>query len=229
MHWILDAFLPAQVSVWIAVLLLAALSGGLHLDGLADTADGLFSARSRERMLAIMKDSHIGTMGVLALVFAIGLKVAALSSLTLNARLAVLVLMPLAGRTAMVLMLTTLPYARPDGGLASIFLLKRSGGPWSPAWSCFWPPPGSWPGIWAFRPPLHPWLRPASWPCTAGGSWGALPAIPWGPVRRPPRRPWPLRRRSGPLPDDPFFPPVPRLQVLTFFLRSVVKRIFIIG
>jgi adenosylcobinamide-GDP ribazoletransferase len=125
-HWILDAFLPEQISVWIAVLLLSALSGGLHLDGLADTADGLFSARSRERMLAIMRDSHIGTMGVLALVFAIGLKVAALSSLTLNDRLAVLVLMPLAGRTAQVLMLPTLPNARPDGGLASIFLLKRS-------------------------------------------------------------------------------------------------------
>jgi adenosylcobinamide-GDP ribazoletransferase len=126
-HLLLDVLFPPAAAVCLTVLILTAVTGGLHLDGLADTADGLFSARSRERMLEIMRDSRIGTMGVLALVFAIGLKVAALLPLGLNQRLAALVLMPLAGRTAMVCMLTLLTYARPDGGLASIFLKRR---PW---------------------------------------------------------------------------------------------------
>jgi adenosylcobinamide-GDP ribazoletransferase len=54
---------------------------GLHLDGLADSADALFSFRSRERKLEIMKDSRIGTMGSLALISAVLLKVGALYSL----------------------------------------------------------------------------------------------------------------------------------------------------
>ena len=52
-----------------AVLTLALLTGGFHLDGLADTCDGIFSARRRERMLEIMRDSRLGTHGGLALIF----------------------------------------------------------------------------------------------------------------------------------------------------------------
>ena len=44
------------------------ITGGIHLDGLADSCDGLFSNRPRERVLEIMKDSHIGTFGVIALI-----------------------------------------------------------------------------------------------------------------------------------------------------------------
>lgn len=44
-------------------------TGGLHADGYMDTADGLFSGRSRERMLEIMKDSRVGSGGVMAFVF----------------------------------------------------------------------------------------------------------------------------------------------------------------
>lgn len=56
-------------------------TGGLHLDGLADSADALFSWRPRERKLEIMKDSRIGTMGALALITGVLLKVGALYSL----------------------------------------------------------------------------------------------------------------------------------------------------
>ncbi len=45
------------------------LTGGLHLDGLADTCDGIFSGRDRTRMLEIMKDSHVGSFGVLSMIF----------------------------------------------------------------------------------------------------------------------------------------------------------------
>src|SRR3546814_4601153 len=57
------------------------LTGGLHEDGLADTADGFGGGRDRDAKLAIMRDSRIGTYGVLALVLLIGLRYAALSEL----------------------------------------------------------------------------------------------------------------------------------------------------
>ena len=67
-----------------AVLTLALLTGGFHLDGLADTCDGIFSARRRERMLEIMRDSRLGTHGGLALIFVLLAKVLVVSELALR-------------------------------------------------------------------------------------------------------------------------------------------------
>ncbi|MBX6395572.1 MAG: adenosylcobinamide-GDP ribazoletransferase, partial [Alicyclobacillaceae bacterium] len=65
--WILHvARLPAPGGAALLVVVDILLTGGLHLDGWMDTADGLGSWRSRERMLAIMRDSRVGAMGVLA-------------------------------------------------------------------------------------------------------------------------------------------------------------------
>ena len=55
------------------------LTGALHEDGLADTADGFGGGRDREQKLAIMRDSRLGTFGVLALVLSVGLRAAALA------------------------------------------------------------------------------------------------------------------------------------------------------
>ncbi|MFB0953134.1 MAG: adenosylcobinamide-GDP ribazoletransferase, partial [Aeromonadaceae bacterium] len=63
------------------LLALAVLTGGFHLDGLADTCDGIFSARTRERMLEIMKDSRLGTHGALGLIFTLLLKALAVGQL----------------------------------------------------------------------------------------------------------------------------------------------------
>ena len=125
---VVSLLLPPSVAGVLTVLLLVGMTGGLHMDGLADTADGCFSARNRETMLAIMRDSRIGTMGVIAIVFVILLKTAALSTLPFPHRTALLILMPVAGRTAMMGMMTALPYARADGGLADRFLRRRSWG-----------------------------------------------------------------------------------------------------
>ncbi|HEX5319246.1 MAG TPA: adenosylcobinamide-GDP ribazoletransferase [Stellaceae bacterium] len=70
--------LPAAV---LAVLAGVALTGALHEDGLADTADGLGGGRDREQKLAIMRDSRVGAYGVIALTFSIGLRCAALSAI----------------------------------------------------------------------------------------------------------------------------------------------------
>jgi adenosylcobinamide-GDP ribazoletransferase len=115
--------LPASVMTAIAM---TAISGGLHMDGLADTADGFFSARPRERVLEIMRDSRTGVMGVLAVVFVIILKVSVLISIFPPLRPGIIVLMPLAGRCSFVLMMTALPYVRREGGLATAFGVGKS-------------------------------------------------------------------------------------------------------
>ncbi|SDC00807.1 cobalamin-5'-phosphate synthase [Paenibacillus sp. UNCCL117] len=66
--------LPASVTAALTLGCWVALSGALHLDGLMDTADGVLSHRSRERMLEIMKDSRVGAMGVIVCVLVLLLK-----------------------------------------------------------------------------------------------------------------------------------------------------------
>ncbi len=140
--WLLWQLLPPAVAAVLVVKLLFAFSGGLHLDGLADSADGLFSARSRDRMLAIMRDSRIGAMGVIALILLFLLKVAALASLDMDRLLAAVLLMPVAGRSAILFMMALLPYARPEGGLGTLFYTRRSrvAGAWGVVFlsACAW-------------------------------------------------------------------------------------------
>lgn len=57
-----------DIASFLTVIMMIVLTGGLHLDGLSDTADGFFSNRDREKTLEIMKDSRIGAFGVLSLI-----------------------------------------------------------------------------------------------------------------------------------------------------------------
>ena len=77
----LAAGIPPLAAALLAVGTTAALTGALHEDGLADSADGLFSGASRERMLEIFRDSRIGTYGAVALILSVGLRTTALASL----------------------------------------------------------------------------------------------------------------------------------------------------
>jgi adenosylcobinamide-GDP ribazoletransferase len=118
----LDHVLPPLPASVIVVLLLVAASAGLHMDGLADTADGLLSSRPRERVLEIMRDSHIGTMGVIAVVAVLLLKVALLASVGGSTRWRVVLLAPIAGRCALLLVMALFRYARAEGGLGTVFV-----------------------------------------------------------------------------------------------------------
>lgn len=126
--FLLSMAAPPLVSAVVLVVLLMSFSGCLHLDGLADTADGFLSSRSRERILEIMKDSHVGAMGVIAIVGTLMLKFAALASAEGCELWAISLMMPLAGRCAIVVEMALLPNARPDGML-SVFARGR------PRWS----------------------------------------------------------------------------------------------
>jgi adenosylcobinamide-GDP ribazoletransferase len=119
-----DRILPALPAAVIVVLWIVASSAGLHMDGLADTADGLFSSRPRERVLEIMRDSHIGTMGVIALVGVLLLKVALLSSIGGPDRWRLVLLAPIAGRCVLLLVMAVFPYARGEGGLGTVFRVQ---------------------------------------------------------------------------------------------------------
>jgi len=128
--WALAAAPPLLAAAVLVVLLLA-FSGGLHADGLADSADGLLSARPRDRVLEIMKDSRIGVMGTTAIVCVLLLKFAALASLPGSQLWRAALLMPLAGRTAIVVQMALLPYVRPEG-LGAVFYRRR------PRWAAGW-------------------------------------------------------------------------------------------
>lgn len=128
LDWALGRVFPPLVSSVLIVIALIGISGGLHLDGLADTADGFLSSRPRERVLEIMRDSRIGTMGTLAIVSVFALKVACLSAVVGTPRLGIVLLMPIAGRCAMVMAMAIIPYARPEGGLGSAFAGNQTAG-----------------------------------------------------------------------------------------------------
>ena len=117
---------PVLIAVTIAALL-ALLTRGLHLDGLADLADGIGGGYTPERRLQIMKDSHIGAFGTVALVFAVVFKVAALYTIIQAHYWTPLLLAPTFSRLTMVLTAYKSPYARSEGGLGKPFLEHMTG------------------------------------------------------------------------------------------------------
>jgi adenosylcobinamide-GDP ribazoletransferase len=99
----------------IVVLSMVVLSGAIHLDGLADTADALGAGRDHVRALEILRDSRIGTFGAIALFFALGLKVLSLAGMSGKPRLAALILAPTLSRWALVAVSYKLEYLRAAG------------------------------------------------------------------------------------------------------------------
>lgn len=104
---------PPLVSGVIALAFWIGLTGGLHLDGLADSCDGLCASVDREKRLEIMADPHIGTFGVLGVALTLLLKAASLTWLTPSSSFALL-LAPTLARWCF-LWLGLLPPARPSG------------------------------------------------------------------------------------------------------------------
>jgi adenosylcobinamide-GDP ribazoletransferase len=105
----------AALAVWIAI------TGALHLDGVMDAADGLFSHRPRLDKLRIMKDPQVGAFGAVALAVLLMSKAAALSALPPHRVWGALLLAPVLGRLAMVYAGAAYPYARPEGGMGGAF------------------------------------------------------------------------------------------------------------
>jgi adenosylcobinamide-GDP ribazoletransferase len=99
----------------ILVVSLAVITGGMHLDGLSDTFDAISSAKPKETMLAIMRDSRCGVMGVLSIVCVLLLKISFLSSVNPIDKISAFILMCILGRWSLVFLLFMFPYARSEG------------------------------------------------------------------------------------------------------------------
>jgi adenosylcobinamide-GDP ribazoletransferase len=108
--------MPEMIAAGLCLAILMLSTGAMHEDGLADCADGFWGGYTAERRLEIMKDSRIGTYGVLALVMMTGLRWGAMA-LLLPLGAAAIVVAAVLSRAAMPVVMSGLPYAR-AGGLA---------------------------------------------------------------------------------------------------------------
>ena len=189
----LDRLVPPAVAGMLLVALWSVLTGGLHLDGLADTADGLGGGWSRERALAIMRDGRSGPYGVTAIVLVLGFKAATLASLPEGLVWRALLLAPGARSGRPAAPGAALP-AGPAGGGGSRGRGRRAlaGASW-PAGSSR----PSCPSRRSARGACCRSARPASlawgWPHTSGAGSAGSPATRWGRSSRRPRpasSPW---------------------------------------
>ncbi|MDA8428819.1 MAG: adenosylcobinamide-GDP ribazoletransferase [Geobacteraceae bacterium] len=120
LYWLVAPWLNRPLTAALLIATLAAVTGALHLDGLADVCDGLAARGSRERFLAIMKDSHVGAVGAVGLVLGLLLKWQALVAVPAGITWQALLLFPVLGRFAQVLALGGARHARQDGLGATI-------------------------------------------------------------------------------------------------------------
>ncbi len=117
---------PPLLSSLLVLTVWKLLTGGIHLDGLADCLDGL-GARDSAQRLAIMRDSRIGAFGALGLILLLLLALGALAELSPPTRRATLRLAPLVGRYAPLLLARTFRPASPDSGYGGPFMRAVSG------------------------------------------------------------------------------------------------------
>lgn len=121
--WAAGRLWPPAVAAVVAVAVDAGLTGCLHLDGLADSADGLIPPVTRERRFEIMADPRVGAFGAVALVVVLGLRVTALAATP--ARVLVVAGLWCGSRTLMAVVARSQPYAHAEGGAASAFVADR--------------------------------------------------------------------------------------------------------
>lgn len=127
LDWLAQLVLPPVASSAMVVLALVALTGALHLDGLADGADGLFGGRDREHRLTIMRDPRIGAFGIVAIAGVLLIKWAALIELDGWLRIGGLLLIPMLARWSLIPTMLLWPAAKKDGMAA----MMRSSRPWA--------------------------------------------------------------------------------------------------
>ena len=121
LSFLLNYILPWQCVSAVVLAFYAYITGGIHLDGVADTLDGMYGGKDRKSALLIMRDSRIGAIGSLGIIFIILLKFAGLANLT-NNQWILIFLMPLWGRWTQLFLAWRCGYARKEDGLGKPFL-----------------------------------------------------------------------------------------------------------
>jgi adenosylcobinamide-GDP ribazoletransferase len=123
--WAASIVFPPVIAAILSIIATAMLTGALHEDGLADTADGLGGGHTRERALEIMKDPRIGAFGALALMLLLSLKIATLSALPVTWVVMALIAGHALSRWCAVLLVWRLPYARADSSTRARPVVER--------------------------------------------------------------------------------------------------------
>ncbi|EJO5348853.1 adenosylcobinamide-GDP ribazoletransferase [Clostridium botulinum] len=118
-------FLPPNVIIVLLILFTAIITGGLHMDGLADVCDGFFSLRDKDRIIEIMKDSRMGAYGTVALIIDLLLKYELLYFLVLKGYSIAIVLAPVIGRISILFICLSKRTAKKHGS-GNIFIGNMS-------------------------------------------------------------------------------------------------------
>ncbi|AHI55627.1 adenosylcobinamide-GDP ribazoletransferase [Listeria ivanovii] len=120
---VVDLVMPLPVAIIAGLFAEIIITGGFHVDALADTADGLFSSRKKERMLEIMKDSRVGANGVIAICFYFLLYAALFISVSDTEQIGWLFfVLPMVAKGVTMLLFAKMSYAGSTEGLGAIFL-----------------------------------------------------------------------------------------------------------
>ncbi|MEN9308079.1 MAG: hypothetical protein RL173_2011 [Fibrobacterota bacterium] len=125
--WGSEAFAPRQVAALMTVLAWTWITGGIHLDGLANTSEALLSWRSRSSMHEILTTPHIGPLGMTAVFAVLATKGVALDNMSVERAAVALFVAPVFGRSAQLLATVMSPYAKSDGIAVTAF---GGGGNW---------------------------------------------------------------------------------------------------
>lgn len=112
---LLNSQINSEILAALLLALWCALTGGLHLDGLADSADAWLSGANKDRSLEIMKDPRCGTAAIVTLICVLLVKFTAISAILENGQHWYLILIPVLGRTSALVLFLTTPYARTQG------------------------------------------------------------------------------------------------------------------
>jgi len=116
----LNGSIDQLILVFLIVMIQVIITGGLHIDGLSDTFDGMYSGREQVKILEIMKDPNVGTFGVLSIIFALIFKFLLLYKIS-GQILWVILLMPVFSRFCVILASFKGSYARKKG-LGNLFI-----------------------------------------------------------------------------------------------------------
>lgn len=108
-------FLPTLVTAALILTISIIITGGIHLDGFADTCDGLYAGKSREEALKVMRDPHIGAVGAISVASLLILKFALFYGISLNFLWKAVIIMAVWGRYSQVLSCYLSSYARKNG------------------------------------------------------------------------------------------------------------------
>jgi adenosylcobinamide-GDP ribazoletransferase len=115
LNWLLSFILPPSVADALLIAALVLVTGAMHLDGLADTCDGLAGHRTVEERWRIMRDSRTGAFGVVGIALLLLVKYVTLNNIPDGWLLPTLIFMPVVSRWAMAYAVYAFPYARPEG------------------------------------------------------------------------------------------------------------------